>query len=67
MQAVKCQGFGDLVFGVVLVALGCFLQVHFYWSCRERWGGCAAIGKAITLVPVVGGIFYVLIRVLVLG
>jgi len=67
LHIVVYQGRSAVALGSLYLAGGLFLHCHFFWSWRERFLGYAQIGKLLSMLGIVGGIFYFIFSVLVLG
>lgn len=53
--------------GITYLCAGVFLNLHFFWSWRSRYRGCAQIGKAVALIGAAGGLGYFIYSVLIAG
>lgn len=57
---MQCYGRNAVALGLTYIAVACLLHLHFFWSWRERFIGYAQIGKVLSLIGAVSGIFYFL-------
>lgn len=58
-EKLELSGPDALVFGAALLAAATFLHFHFVWATVERLYVWAGVGKALSLLALIGGLGYV--------
>jgi hypothetical protein len=59
---LHCHGASAIAIGIALISMAGLLHFHFFWSWRERFLGCAQVGKVLSLIGVAGGMMYFVFR-----
>jgi hypothetical protein len=56
--SMPCHGPMAVGLGVMWIGVAALMHLHLFWSWRIRFEGYAEIGKAISLLVIIGGLFY---------
>lgn len=63
LRIVQCTGTPAMCIGVALIAVACFMHLHFVWSHHERYWGLAALGKTICAAALAMALVYAVIYI----
>lgn len=61
---LRLTGDAAVAYGVMLLSVGAFLHLHFWWGASERWWRWSMAGKLLSLVSFVAAFAYLAWRLL---